>query len=81
MCRGGRPGSDSSHRVSSKPESANRIRIGYNVPDLSPVFRLMSYPYFQSLAECRNWASTQSVWSDLRILTVQVYIYRFNYVK
>jgi Transposase len=46
MCRGGLPASGVSQRVSksarSRSRSAKRIRIGYKVPDFSPVFRLMS---------------------------------------
>jgi hypothetical protein len=48
MCLGGLPGSASSHRVSRRAYSAKRINIGYKVPDFKPVFRLMSYPYFQT---------------------------------
>jgi hypothetical protein len=49
MCLGGLPGSVCSQRVARMACSAKRIKIGYNVPDFKPVFRLMSYPYFQSL--------------------------------
>src|SRR6266545_2343649 len=43
MCRGGRPAAAAgSQRVSSSSRSARRIRIGYSVPDASPVSWLRS---------------------------------------
>src|SRR5215469_14462940 len=41
--------------------SANRIRMGYSVPDLSPVFRLMSYPYLHSSGSSRKASRTRIV--------------------
>jgi hypothetical protein len=43
---------------SNSVRSARRIRIGYKVPDFSPVVRLMSYPYFQPFGSSRKASST-----------------------
>ena len=43
--RRGRPGTGSScQHASTRPRSASRIRIGYSVPDFSPVCRASAYP-------------------------------------
>ena len=44
-CRRGRPGAGSScQHASTRPRSASRIKIGYSVPDFSPVSRASAYP-------------------------------------
>jgi len=44
-CRRGRPGVGSScQHASTRPRSASRIRIGYSVPDFSPVCPASAYP-------------------------------------
>ncbi len=44
---GGRPAAVVSQAVSKSLNPAKRISIGYSVPDLRPVIRLLSYPYLQ----------------------------------
>ena len=48
----------------SQPCCASRIRIGYSVPDESPVSRANAYPYCQTFRRVSSRTSTFMVWGD-----------------
>jgi hypothetical protein len=63
--RRGRPGAGSGcQHASTSPRSASRIKIGYSVPDFSPVCTASAYPCRQCDGSSHSAASTDSVWAE-----------------
>ena len=57
----GRP---SSQRASTRPRSASLIKIGYRLPDFSPVSLAIPYPCCHSRGSAHSAASTDNVWAE-----------------